>query len=127
MSFLEKEVDITFEVIDNLKIELGSGEQIDRKMYDSLWTLLTKNKGVHITRKILSEFQDSFYWGDLGLSDKEELQWSVDLLVEFRDKWNWNTLLQNKALYRKAFQPYLNDQVIRELMNEITVNKSQGK
>lgn len=127
LTFLDKEVDITFEVIDNLKIKLGSGEQIDRKMYDSLWTLLTKNKGVHITRKILSEFEDRFHWGDLGLSDKEELQWSVELLVEFKDKWNWNTLLQNRALYRKAFQPFLNDQVIRELMNEITVDESQRK
>ena len=79
-----------------------------------------------------------------ALSNNTSLPWSVELIIKFQNKWDYNTLSKNKSIswtigliekfkdqldlenlsnredvYEKAFKPYLTDSLIDEIMQKI--------
>ncbi len=66
----------------------------------------------------IKKYEKYWFWHDL--SSNQGIPWSLEYINTFYDKWEWDCLQWNDALWSKVFYPHLNDQVIDELMTEIT-------
>jgi hypothetical protein len=68
------------------------------------WYYFSYNK--YLTTQHLQSFADNLSWD--VLSTREDLEWSVALLYQFKDYWNWKIVFENKAVIDKVLIPNSN-------------------
>jgi len=105
------------------------------------WYNLSTNKSLPWSIVLIERFKDKWNWKGLSsnnlswsieliekykdkwdwecLSRNESLPWSIDLLEKYENKWNWEQLGRNKSI-SKLFIFHLNDELVDEIMEEIT-------
>jgi serine/threonine protein kinase len=86
---------------------------IDKWTFGSLYI----NDGFPWSIELLEKYENKWNWKHL--SSKESIPWSIELLEKYKNKWDWFELKSNASLYKKVFQPLLNDEFIDEIMAEI--------
>ena len=79
------------------------------------WQELSSNEGLPWTIDLITKYEDRWDWE--VLSSNEGLPWTIELLEKYKDKWSWGFLADNSYLYKKVFQPLLNDEFIDEIMS----------
>ena len=47
------------------------------------------------------------------------MPWSIELINQLIDKWDWDGLEENEDIYKKIFKPLINDEFIEEVMKEL--------
>jgi len=74
-----------------------------------------------LTIELIEKYKDILYWDFWGISKNPALPWSPELIERYTDKWSWDysDFSSNESVYQKAFQPYLTDSFIDEVMNKI--------
>ena len=56
-------------------------------------------------------------WSEL--STHKFLPWSIELIEKFKNKWNWDQLSYNCALWKKEFNPFITDEVIEKVFEKL--------
>lgn len=77
------------------------------------WVFLSKTR--NLTKSILTEFHGFLDWD--VLSANEFLPWDIDLVLQFKDLWNWEIMMDNETFWSKIIEPNL------ELMNIKYINE----
>ena len=72
------------------------------------------NRHVEWTADYLRENADELQWA--LLSANPGLPFTLELLAEFAERWDWQELATNHDLYEKVIRPWLNDTVVHELL-----------
>lgn len=57
------------------------------------------------------------------LSKNNSIFWTLDLLTEYADKWDYNNLLQNQT-FIESMAPYFNDKLIEKVLSQIISNEN---
>jgi hypothetical protein len=55
----------------------------------------------------------------MGLSQTNNGEWSLNMLIEFEDKWEYNYLSRNEKCYKEIFEPILNDEIVETVLKLI--------
>jgi hypothetical protein len=106
------------------------------------WSTLSKNAGIPWDKDLIDYFSDDVVWGGLvpcslmneegetisetdgfslqyGLNTLETLPWSLEFLEYYEVKLYFENLFFNKGVWAKAFQPYVDDNMIDLVMRII--------
>lgn len=67
------------------------------------WVELSKAK--FLTTEILFEFSSFLDWNTL--SENEFLPWDLDLVLQFKNLWNWEKLMDNETFWLRIIEPNL--------------------
>ena len=67
------------------------------------WIYFSKNK--NLTLSILKEFSESLDWD--VLSSNKYLPWDMNLVLQFKDLWNWEILIDNEIFWSEIIEPNL--------------------
>ncbi len=68
-------------------------------------------------KKFISRYKDRLCWHNLSYN--LDIPWSLELLEEFHNLWNWSALTYNNDLWKKVFDPYLDDEFVENVVKEI--------
>lgn len=80
-------------------------------------TGLSLNPALNWSSSLINKYKDRWFWYLLSLN--EGIPWSLDIINEFHDLWVWEKLTFNMKLWEKAIYPYLDDDVIDDIMSRI--------
>lgn len=84
------------------------------------WDTLSRNSHIPWTESLIEKFEHKWNWKFNGLSTNKSLPWTVGLIEKYNDKWNYdNFIYYNLSVYEKVFMPYLDDELVDEIMSEI--------
>ena len=86
------------------------------------WVWFSRNK--NLTKELLHAFIDFFDWKTL--SANEYIPWNIKLVLEFKDYWKWETLMDNNAFWSKIIEPQidlLSIKNINEMFNHAYIEK----
>ena len=88
------------------------------------WEGLSNNEGLLWSMTILEKYKHKLVWKNNepwggGLSINKKVPSSIEMIEEYRDRWDWNKLVDNQSIYFKVFSPHLTDALIEEIMDEI--------
>lgn len=119
-------------------------ERIEHHKFELSWDILSCNNSLPWNERLIRQFEDRWYWGSkegdgLGLqfnfiipwnasllrdyrarllsyplSYNTEIEWNIDMLLEFEDWWDYDSLDSNSALWEKVFEGKIGD--VEELM-----------
>ena len=78
---------------------------------------LSCNPALNWSSSLINKYKDRWFW--YTLSYNEGIPWSLDIINEFYDLWVWDNLTWNMKLWEKVFYPYLDDDVIDDLLSRI--------
>ena len=116
---------------DGSRIE---GGKFERESKDSKYILtkdinsLSTNEKLPWSEDFIEKYKDKWNW-DM-LSTNNGLPWSMHLLEKFEDQWVWfnkeqdmtASLWVNNTLWEKVFKPYVNDEMIEEVISGINID-----
>ncbi len=110
------------------------------------WAGLSANGGEFIDEELISKYEDEWVWKDPkeydSLGHNKSIQWTFNLLERYEDKWNWDEFYvhlldcgymylgdkePNFVVWEKAILPLLSEDIIDEIMKEITKKGSEFK
>ena len=106
------------------------------------WESLSINPALPWSIKFIEQFSDQFIWGGItieeennyiegnmsvghlqyckvfnnGLVINEGLPWSIDFLIYFENKLDFEMLSLNTSVWEKAFKPYVDENVIEKVL-----------
>ena len=86
------------------------------------WKQLSRDEDVPWTVKLINRYQDKWDWREHGLSRNEALPWSFDLLNKYEKNWNWDRLSLNFNLWKKAFESFVDEKLVKDFFFEFGVN-----
>ena len=89
---------------------------------------LSTNEKLPWSEDFIEKYKDKWNW-DM-LSTNNGLPWSMHLLEKFEDQWVWfnkeqdmtASLWVNNTLWEKVFKPYVNDEMIEEVISGINID-----
>ena len=120
-----------------------SKQMIETFKHDIDWNLLCSNEGIVWDIDLIDSFSKYVKWGgwepsalydengdvispvgggkaDIGLLMNESIPWSIDFLIryenEIEDDMEFDGLLNNSAIWDKAFKPYMNEEMIKKII-----------
>lgn len=89
------------------------------------WQQLSRNSSLPFTMQFIEKYSNVWNWDSLTTS--QGLPWSIELIDNYKGKWNWknlghesNLVFPNEQFWIKAFQPYINDAMVEEIMRKIS-------
>lgn len=88
------------------------------------WQAFSINKGKFWTEELINTFSDKLHFKraqfalDPNLSSNRFLPWSIDLLIKYKDKWDYFELAKNKVVYETIAQN-ITDEMIDEIISTI--------
>ena len=104
------------------------------------WKELCTNEGIAWDIDLINHFSEYIIWGGLvpcydydpikreqvlvegvqeiksGLIDNQSIPWSIDFLEYFETKLTPELMWKNKAIWEKAFKPYVDEKLIDEIL-----------
>jgi len=100
-------------------------------MYLDKWdsNLLSKNDSIHWTEELIEKYKDKLNWHYLILN--KALPWSIPFIKHYKSNLDWNLIEDEQiikedelyvffqSIWEKAFQPYIDDAMIEEIMERI--------
>lgn len=116
-----------------------SKQMIEMHKYDLDWSNLCSNEGIIWDFNLIDLFSKYVKWGgwvpcelldekgnvvspvgggelEFGLIQNKSIPWSIDLLLKYEHKLEFEALESNSAVWYKAFKPYINDEMIKTIM-----------
>lgn len=80
------------------------------------------NLGVQWDRQLLSRYIDKLNAIDVSLSPSAK--WDIDLLIQFEDFWDYNSLSMNKIVWEKVFSEFDNEETINSLLDIVLAKRN---
>jgi len=85
----------------NLIIDYSNIDLITQFKYDLNWEVLQKRKDFLPSGNLFEKFEDVLIWDNI--SERIDIDFSEELLLKYRSKWNWYKLFDNPLLAHQNF------------------------
>lgn len=103
------------ELIDRFKDRWDFGRmQVEPDGTQAYYSGLSNNDCIPWSFDLIKRYESKWEW--LGLTYSETIPWSVKILQEFEEHWVWNEIIWNLTMWRRVFYPYLDNEIISELI-----------
>ena len=81
------------------------------------WSGLSDNNALPWSEGFIDVHEDKWHWKILSLNTLSA--WAEGIICKYHDKLDWNRLTWNNQVWEKAFKPYIDNEMIEEIMEEI--------
>lgn len=88
------------------------------------WKQLSWDEELPWSLKLIVKYDDRWDFKDRGLSKNEALPWSLELIKKYEERWNYDRLSSNKAVWEKAFSPFVSHEINERIFKELGIESN---
>lgn len=86
----------------------------------SIYKGVSNIEAIQWTHRMINKYKDFLFWDNFCYN--QSIEWTIDLLEEYYLLMNPNRLCQSRKLWETVFYPYLNEEVISEILLSVQHN-----
>ena len=86
----------------------------------SIYKGVTNIESIRWTHQMITKYKDYLFW-DLFCFN-QGIEWTFELLLEYFPHMNSNRLCQSRKLWEEVFYPFLNEEIISEILVALKKN-----
>lgn len=94
-------------------------ENYKRHDFEDVWDYLSGNSNINWTSEMLNYYR--LNWGYKGLPSNKAIQWSMEFIEIHAHKVDFRQLCE-KQIWDMAFKPYINENIVNEIMKRYKPN-----